>query len=87
MKLSYIFSIDQDIVQVHYNKNIKLFSKNLINIALKTSGCVGKAKEHHLVLEVAVFDAESRLLLVTLSNSHSMIGTNKIQLGKPLGPA
>ncbi len=66
MGLSCIFSIDQDIVQVHYNKDIKLFSKDLVDVALKTGKYVKKAKEYYLVLEVAVSDTKGRLLLVTI---------------------
>ena len=87
MWLAWIFGIDQNIIQLYYNKDIKLFSKNLIDIALKTGKCIEKAKGHYLVLKVIVFDVEGRLPLITLSNSHPMIGTSEIQLGKSLGPA
>ena len=66
---------------------MKLFSKDLVDKALKTSGYVRKIKWLYLVLEVAVSDAKSRLLLVAFSNSYPMINTNEIQLAKPLGPA
>ena len=73
-----IFNIDQDIVQIHYNKNIKLFSKNLVDIVLKTSRCVRKVKEHYLVLKVTIFSTENRFLLITISNSHLIISIGKI---------
>ncbi len=85
--LSWILSIDQDVIQVHYNEDIKLFSENLVDVALKTGGCIGKAKEHYLVLEVAISGAKGCLPFVTFSNLHPMIGTSQIQLGKPLGLA
>ena len=84
MKLSYILSINQDIVQVHYNKEIKLFSKNIVDVALKTSEYIRKAKKHQLMLEMAISDMKSCLLLVIFSNSHLIIGTSEIQLSKPL---
>ena len=34
MWLTYFFSIDQNIVQIHNNKDVKLFSKNLIDVVL-----------------------------------------------------
>ncbi len=52
---------------------------------MKTGGCVGKAERHYLVLEVAVSGAKGRLLFVTFSNPHLMIGTSQVQLGKSLG--
>ncbi len=82
-----IFSIDQDIVQVHYNEDIQLFNKNLVDVALKAGGYVQQAKGHYLVLELAVSGAEGRFLLVTFSNPHSMVNTSEIQLSKSLGPA
>ncbi len=87
MWLAGIFGIDQDVIQIYHNEDIKLLSKDLIDITLKTSGCVGKSKGHYLVLKVAVSGAKSRLPLVTFSDSHSMIDTNEIQLSKPFGPA
>ena len=37
MKLAKIFEIDQNYMQIYNNKNIKFFSKNLINITLENS--------------------------------------------------
>ncbi len=85
--LSWILSIDQHVIQVHYNEDIKLFSENFVDIALKTGACVGKVEGHYLVLEVAVSGAKSRFPFVTFSNPHLMIGTSQIQLGKPFGLA
>ncbi len=87
MWLVRVFGIDQDVIQIHHNKDIKLFSKDLVDVALKTSGCVGKSEGHYLVLEVAVSGAEGRLPLVTFLESHPMIVTSEIQLGKLLGLA
>ncbi len=85
--LSWIFSIDQDIVQVYHKEDIKLFSENFVDVALKTGGCVKKAERHYLVFKVAVSGAKSRLPFVTFSNPHLMIGTSQIQLSKPFGLA
>ncbi len=78
MELSKILSIDQDFVQIHYNEDIKPFSENLVDVALKTGGCVGQAKGHYLVLKVAESGAKGRPPLITLSNSHLMIGTSQV---------
>ncbi len=87
MYLAGVFGIDQDVIQIDHNKDIKLVSKDLVDIALKTGGCVEKTEEYYLILEVAVSGAEGRLLLVTFLDSHPMIGTSEIQLSKPLGLA
>ena len=87
MWLAKVLGINQDIIQIYHNKNIKLFSKNLVDIALKTSECIEKAKGHHLVFKITISGAESHLPLVTFSNSYLIIGTSEIQLGKLLGLA
>ena len=87
MWLARIFGIDQNVIQIYHNKNIKLLSKDLIDIALKTGWYIGKAKEHELVFKVVVFGAKDHHILVAFLDSHPMIGTNKIQLGKPLSSA
>ena len=73
-----IFSIDQDVIQIYHNKDIKLFSKNLIDIALKTGWGIGKTKAYDQGLEVAVSGMEGRFLLVALSDFHPMISTSEI---------
>ncbi len=87
MGLFWILNIDQDVVQIYYNKDIKLSRKNLVDVALKTSRYIGKAIMYYLVLEVAVFSAENRLLHVTFSDSHPMIGTIEFQVDKLFGSA
>lgn len=34
--LAWIFGINQNVIQIHNEKNIKLFGKNLIDVTLKT---------------------------------------------------
>ncbi len=87
MGLSWILSINHDVIQVYYNKNTKLFSKDLIDVTLETGGCVGKAEEYYLVLKVAVSDTKGRLPLVTFLNPHLIVSTSEIKLDKSLGPA
>ena len=79
-----IFGINQDIIQIYYNKDIKLFNKDFVDIALKIGCCVEKTKGDDLVFEIAIFGVKSRLLLIIFFNFHLMIGTSEIQLGKSL---
>ncbi len=76
MWLAGVFGIDQDVIQIHHNEDIKLFNKDLVDVALKTGGCVEKSEGYYLVLKVAVSVAEGRLLFIIFSNPHSMIGTS-----------
>ena len=73
-----IFGIDQNVIQIYYNKNIKLFSKNLVDIALKTGRSIEKSESHNLVLEVAVLDTKDRFLFITFLYPHLMISTSAI---------
>lgn len=52
-----------------------LFSKNLIDIALKIDRRVRKAKKHNWVLEIAVPSLKSYFLFVAFTVSHLIVGT------------
>lgn len=43
--LASVFSIDQDIIQIYNNKDVKLFSKIFIYIALKTGQSIGQSEK------------------------------------------
>ena len=83
MAFALIFGVDEDIIQIHNDKDIKLFRENLIDIALKCCQSVGQSKRHYLIFEVAVSGPESSLLLISFVNSHTVIGTGEVELGKP----
>lgn len=52
--LTQIFNINQNIVQVHYNKNVGLFNQNFDNIAFKASETIGKSEKYDWVLKIAI---------------------------------
>ena len=39
--LTLILSVDEDVIQIHYNKDIKLFCQDLVDIALEAGRSVG----------------------------------------------
>ena len=80
--LAWILGVDQYIIQVYNNKDIQLFSQNLINIFLKGSQNIRKAKKHDLVFEISILDPESCFLFIIFTNFYLIIGISKIQLGK-----
>ena len=80
---AFVFSVDQDIIQIHNNEDIKLFRKNFIDIALEYCQNIGQSKRYYLILKVTVFGPESRFSLIFFANSHLVIDTDKIKLGKP----
>ena len=87
MRLAGVPGIDQNFVQINNDKNVELLRKDLVDVSLKASWSIRQTKGHDLIFEVIIPGAEYCLPLVTLSNSHPMIGTNEIQLGKPLDTA
>ena len=83
MAFALILDVDENIIQIHNDKDIKLFREDLIDIALEYCRSVGQSKRHHLIFEVAISGSESSLLLISFANSHPVIGTGKVELGKP----
>ena len=79
----FVFGVDKDIIQIHNNKDIKRFRKDLIDIALEYCRNVGQFKKYYLILEMTVSSPESSFLLISFVNSHPMIGIGEVKLGKP----
>lgn len=83
--LAYLLNINQNIVQTYYDKDIKLFNKDLIDIILKIGRGVGELKWHDLVLKMAVPSTKNSFSFITLSNPHLIVGINQVQLSKVFG--
>ena len=71
--LASIFDVNQDVIKVYNDENIKFFCQDFVNVALKVGGGIRITKKHDLVLEMAVPRLEDCFSLVTLTNSHLMI--------------
>lgn len=71
-----MFSMNQDVVQVHYDKDIKLLGKDLIDIALEVSWSIRQIKEYHLVFKVIIPYLEDCHLFIFFSNSHLLVYTS-----------
>lgn len=68
-----------------YNeKAVKLFSKNLIDIVLKTSQIIKKYKKYDLVFKMAILSLKNIFLFIIFFNSHLIVSTNKVSLNKIL---
>ena len=79
---SFVFGIDEDIIQIYNYKDIEFFSKDLIDIALECCRSVGQSKRHYLILEVTVSSPESSFPLISFANSLPVVGTDEVELGK-----
>lgn len=86
MAISIIFNIDDDIIYIYNNNDIKLLDNNLIGISLKACHGNCQSKKHHLLLEVVISSPERRLLFVHFTNSHSIVYISKIELAKLFSP-
>ena len=73
MLFVFVFGIDEDVIKVHYHKNIKLFYQDLVDIALERGWCVGQSKRYHLVLKMVIAGFKGRLLFIFFHNPYLMI--------------
>ena len=62
-----VLTVDQNIINVNSDKNIKAVSENVINVALKETWDFTEFKEHDKVFKQTVTDAYSSLLLLPFS--------------------
>ena len=87
MTISIIISVNENVVQIHDNKDVELLYKDLIDKPLEACRCVCQPEGHHLIFKVTVSSFEHDLLLVPFADSHLMICTGKVELDKPLSPS
>ena len=82
MFFAFAFGIDDNIIEVHYHKNVKLIYQDLVNIALEYGQCVGLFKRYDLILEIAIAGSEGCFSFIFFSDSHSMVGIGQIKLSE-----
>ena len=82
VSLAWVFDIDEDVIKVNNDENIKFLGQDLVNVALEAGRGVGQPKRHYLVLEVAVSSPESRLPFIALFYPHPMVSTREVELGE-----
>ena len=54
VRLSRILNIDQYVIQIYNNKNIKLFSQNLVDVSLEGGRSIREAKKYDLIFEITI---------------------------------
>ena len=80
-----LLNIDEDVIKIYYDKDVKLFGKNFIDITLKTSQSIRESKRNDLVLKMAVPGIKDSFLLVILLNFHLLVGTSQVKLDEAFG--
>jgi hypothetical protein len=59
---------DQNVIQIDHDKFVHVLLEDIIHLMLKDCGCIGEAKGHDRVFEVAVACAKSYLPFITGAN-------------------
>ena len=82
MTISVIISVDQNVIQIYNDKNVKFLGKNLDDISLEAYWYVCQTKKHHLILKVTLLGPECGFPLVFFADFHSMVGTSELELSQ-----
>ena len=82
VSLAWILSVDEDVIKVNNDEDIKFLGQDFVNIAPEAGRGVGQPKRHHLILEVAVSSPKSRFPFIVLVYPHPMVGTCEVELGE-----
>ncbi len=59
---------DQNVIQIDHDKFVHVLPEDIIHQMLKDCGCIGEAKGHDRVFEVAIVCAEIYLPFITRAN-------------------
>ena len=82
MSLVWFLGVDEDVIKINNDKNIKFLGQDHVNEALEAGRVVGQPKRHYLVLEVAISSLESRLPFIAFFYPHPMVSTCKVELSE-----
>ena len=80
VSLAWVLGIDEDIIEVNNDKDIKFLGQDLVNIALEAGWCVEEPEKHYLVLEVVVLSLKGRFLFIALFYLHIIVSTCEFEL-------
>ena len=68
-----IFRVDQDVVEVYDIDRVNEVAESLIDIRLKRSRSISKAKGHNYVFKQAIPSLKCRLLFVLFLNTQPIV--------------
>ncbi len=86
MLFALAFSVDEDVIKIHYYEDVELLGQDLVDVTLKRGRCVSQSERHDLVLEMAVAGLEGRLPFVAFSDPYSVVDVGQIELGETSSP-
>lgn len=70
---SFALHVNEDVVKIYNNKNIKLLCQNFVDVALEDDRYIGQSKKYHLIFEVAITSSKDGLLFVSFLDPHLMV--------------
>ncbi len=73
MLFSFAFGINEDVIKIHYHKDIELLCQGLVDIALESGRYFGQSKRYHLVLKVAIAGFEGYFSFIVFFDPHLII--------------
>ncbi len=79
--LGHVVGIDEDIVQVDHDGDIKHVREDVVHKALESGRGVGKTEGHYEPFVRAVPSTEGRFPFVSFGNTNEVIGVLEIGLG------
>ena len=82
--LAGVFGVNQNVIEVHNDKNIKFFHQDFVDVSLEAGGGIRKTEKHDLILKMAILRLECYFPLVTLPNFHLIICVYQVQPSKTL---
>ena len=83
--LALVLGIDENIIRINNNENIKFFGQDLIDIILETGWYIRELQRHYLVLKVAESSPEGFFPFIAFFYPYLMISTREIELAKLFG--
>ncbi len=86
MLFAFVFGVDEDVIEVHYDKNVKLLCQDLVDITLKYGRCVNQSKRHDLIFKMTIAGPEDRFLFIAFPDLYLMVGIGQIKQGEKLSP-
>ncbi len=83
---AFVLGVDEDVIELHYVKNVELFCQDLVDVTLKYGRHIVQSKRYDLIFQITIAGPEGRLPFIAFPDSYSMIGIGQIELGETSSP-
>ena len=82
VSLAWVLSVDENVIEINNDKDIKFLDQDLVNIALEADQYIEPPKRHYLLLKVAVSNLESRFPFIAFFYPYLRVSTCEVELGE-----